>query len=89
MAIKNRKIICLTVTLFTLSLLAGCGEPVKMPQEPTAPAPTIDSNTTIGSLAEIFAPGCRRTEKHDSVVLLGKTLPAEADGKIRVLVQDG
>jgi len=83
MAIKNRKIICLTVTLFTLSLLAGCEEPVKMPQEPTAPAPIIDSSTTIGSLAEIFAPDIMAVEGYGIIDGLNGTGSSECPPNIR------
>jgi flagellar basal body P-ring protein FlgI len=83
MAIRNRKIIRLTVALFTLSLLAGCQEPAKIPQEPATPAPTIDSSTTIGSLTEIFAPDIVTVEGYGIIDGLNGTGSSECPPNIR------
>ncbi len=83
MAIENHKIVRLTVVLFTLGLLAGCEEQVKIPQEPTVPAPTIDFTTTIGSLGEIFATDAIAVEGYGIVDGLNGTGSSECPPNIR------
>ena len=81
--IKNSKIVCLIVALVTLSLLAGCEKPMKITQEPNEPAPTIDFNTTIGSLTEIFSVDSVPVEGYGIVDGLNGTGSAECPPEIR------
>jgi len=83
MTIKNREIISLTVVLFILSLLSGCESPSRIPEEPSVPPPVIDSNTTIGSLTEIFAPDAIAVEGYGIVGGLNGTGSSECPPNVR------
>lgn len=83
MAIKNRKTVCLTVTLFVFGLLAGCEEQVKIPQELNVPTPKIDYGTTIGLLGELFAADTVAVEGYGIVDGLNGTGSLECPPNIR------
>jgi hypothetical protein len=54
MNIRHIKTIC-AASLLVVFFISGCGGPARTGNEPNKPAPTIEPDATIGSLAEVFS----------------------------------
>jgi flagellar basal body P-ring protein FlgI len=55
MDIRHIKTVCAVSILIVVFFIGGCGKPAKTGKEPNEPAPAIDLDATIGSLAEVFS----------------------------------
>jgi hypothetical protein len=80
---RNTKTVCAAGILVAVFFISGCGKPTKISQEPSKPAPKIDTGATIGSLAEVFSSELIPVEGYGLVGGLSGTGSAECPAPIR------